>query len=100
MVDVSDRIFSTSVDCSYKYTLPTVDLASGSMFEAVFQSVLATTLEIFATHNSKSVQATLYIMASKILHDNQLVAEVTYKLPNKVSSRRFECKLFEIWTET
>ncbi|SCZ94460.1 BZ3500_MvSof-1268-A1-R1_Chr12-2g03913 [Microbotryum saponariae] len=86
---VDDRIFSTSVDCSYSITIPTSALTSASIpklgidFERIFKSVETTTLEIFATHNSASVQATLYQMCEKILADNKQVAEVSYKLPNK-----------------
>lgn len=48
------------------------------------RSVETTTLEVFATHNSASVQATLYKMCERILAENAVVSEVTYKLPNKV----------------
>ncbi|KDE02389.1 uricase [Microbotryum lychnidis-dioicae p1A1 Lamole] len=86
---VDDRIFSTSVDCSYSIPIPTSALTSASIpklgidFERIFKSVETTTLEIFATHNSASVQATLYQMCEKILADHKQVAEVSYKLPNK-----------------
>lgn len=45
-----------------------------------------TTLEIFATHNSASVQATLYLMCEKVLRDNADVSDIKYELPNKVCS--------------
>lgn len=83
--EVSDRIFSTSVDCTYQMTLPSIPV--GIDFNKIFNSVLETTLEIFSTHNSASVQATLYIMATKILNDEAHVSDVTYRLPNKVCLR-------------
>lgn len=46
--------------------------------------MVETTLETFATHNSASVQATLYIMCEKVLRDNADVADIKYELPNKV----------------
>jgi urate oxidase len=90
--DVNDRIFSTAVDCSYTVNLPSSHSLSknslamlGIEFNKIYQSVETTTLEIFATHNSASVQATLYQMCEKILKDNSVVGEVSYSLPNKVS---------------
>lgn len=79
---------STAVDCSYKIKLPKALTQSslsnlGVDFDAIHKSVTRTTLDIFATHNSGSVQATLYNMCEKILKDNKHVQEVTYKLPNK-----------------
>lgn len=93
--DVSDRIFSTSVDCSYTFSLPSLPLSLPVLktlekemkFDGVFRSMERTTLEVFAEHDSASVQATLYIMAGKILEDNKVLDKVTYKLPNKVCPR-------------
>lgn len=90
---VDDRIFSTAVDCTYTIPISSSSLTRSAIgnlgidFEAIYRSVEMTTLEIFATHNSASVQATLYQMCEKILKDNRHVGEVTYKLPNKVNSR-------------
>ncbi|BGP43178.1 hypothetical protein JCM10450v2_007319 [Rhodotorula kratochvilovae] len=86
---VSDRIFSTSVDCVYTIPIPSSSLTSAALstlgidFDAVYKSVEQTTLEIFATHNSASVQATLFIMCDKVLADNRAVSVVKYELPNK-----------------
>lgn len=66
--DVDDRIFSTSVECTYEVPIPASALTSAALpkmgidFEGIFASMLDTTLEIFSTHNSASVQATLYLM--------------------------------------
>nr|CRX79137.1 hypothetical protein ls5930a1_00168 [Leucosporidium scottii]CRX79214.1 hypothetical protein ls5931a1_00042 [Leucosporidium scottii] len=92
---VDDRIFSTAVDCSYTIPISSSSLTRSAIgnlgidFEAIYRSVEKTTLEIFATHNSASVQATLYQMCEKILKDNRHVGEVSYKLPNKVSFFEF-----------
>lgn len=88
----SDRIFSTAVDSSYNFAPPPSDLLTidslGNLgekydFIGVANDVKATTLEIFAEDDSASVQATLYKTAEKVLADNALVADITYKLPNK-----------------
>ncbi|CAG8583638.1 14931_t:CDS:2, partial [Acaulospora colombiana] len=90
LVPVSDRIFSTSVDLQYTFG----SLSFGSMdkvgsvdgdaqFNKVAASAKETTLEVFATDESASVQATLYRMASDIIGKNASVESVSYKLPNK-----------------
>ncbi|KAK4052312.1 hypothetical protein OIO90_004393 [Microbotryomycetes sp. JL221] len=86
---VNDRIFSTAVDCSYTIPLSPSATTPSSLpnlsidFNHIYNSVLTTTLETFAQHDSASVQATLYEMCQKILKDNKQVEQVTYKLPNK-----------------
>ncbi|GAA5985226.1 hypothetical protein JCM11641_003638 [Rhodosporidiobolus odoratus] len=86
---VNDRIFSTSVDCVYDIPIPFSALTASAIpklgidFESIFKSVEQTTLEIFATHNSASVQATLYLMGEKVLKDNKHVSRIKYELPNK-----------------
>ncbi|GAA6055839.1 hypothetical protein JCM3770_004785 [Rhodotorula araucariae] len=86
---VNDRIFSTSVDCTYTIPIPSAALTASALatlgidFDGVFRSVERTTLDVFATHNSASVQATLYIMCEKVLADNSAVSGIKYALPNK-----------------
>ncbi|GAA5840294.1 hypothetical protein JCM11251_006687 [Rhodosporidiobolus azoricus] len=86
---VDDRIFSTAIDCVYNIPIPSSALTASALpklgidFDAIFRSVEGTTLEIFATHNSASVQATLYLMCEKVLKDNKQVSGIKYELPNK-----------------
>jgi len=86
---VSDRIFSTSVDCVWQIPILPKHLTGADIgklgidFDAIYQSVEGTTLDIFATHNSASVQATLYNMCEKVLNDNSQVSDIKYELPNK-----------------
>jgi len=87
---VNDRIFSTSVDCVYEIPIHSSSFSAAAIgklgidFDAIHKSVEETTLEIFATHNSASVQATLYNMCEKVLKDNEQVSDIKYELPNKV----------------
>ncbi|EIN05494.1 uricase [Punctularia strigosozonata HHB-11173 SS5] len=99
LVEVNDRIFSTSIDLTYTYKpipipAPTdekklaFDLQSagtGDIWDGDNAATLARniTLEVFATDDSASVQATLYIMAQRIIAENSFVQSVTYTLPNK-----------------
>ena len=89
---MNDRIFSTTVECNYTIPLPaSIPLAFAALptlgidFEKIAASVECATLETFATHNSASVQATLYQMCERILKEEKHVMDITYKLPNKVT---------------
>lgn len=100
LISVDDRIFSTAVDLTYTYapisipsptdekklefTLPTL-LDGGGIWdgEAVASNARNITLEVFATDESASVQATLYKMAQRLVAENEHVISVTYTLPNK-----------------
>ena len=102
LVPVNDRIFSTSVDLSYTFApvpltapadekkldfavpAPSADL-TGSAWDGVATAARArqVTLDVFATDESASVQATLYKMAQLVLEQNAHIASVTYRLPNK-----------------
>jgi len=55
----------------------------GKRFSEVAASARKITLELFATDESASVQATLYKMAQKIIDENPSVGAITYRLPNK-----------------
>ncbi|KDR72246.1 hypothetical protein GALMADRAFT_229070 [Galerina marginata CBS 339.88] len=103
LVEVNDRIFSTSVDLTY--TFPPIALKaptdekklvfaipvqkgedgySGSIWdEDVPARARTATLETFAVDESASVQATLYKMGQRIIAENGGVQSVTYDLPNK-----------------
>ncbi|KAG8957221.1 hypothetical protein FRC00_004310, partial [Tulasnella sp. 408] len=91
LTPVSDRILSTAIDSEYTYALPTgpltidglADLDKAVKFQEVAKSAKTITLELFATDESASVQATMYKMAQEILKENSTVSSVTYRLPNK-----------------
>ena len=103
--EVSDRIFSTSVTCSYTLSIPSpLNISTLQVpFDKVFESVRTTTFKVFATDESASVQATMwglysfakavkmysflcarYNMCNVILADNKDIKDVSYSLPNKV----------------
>ncbi|KAH9991755.1 hypothetical protein BJV77DRAFT_1060671 [Russula vinacea] len=83
LVEVDDRIFSTSVDLRYTYG----ENGSGAVHPWEDAKVGArareTTLDVFAHDESASVQATLYKMAQRVLAENAGVESVRYVLPNK-----------------
>ncbi|KIY52339.1 uricase [Fistulina hepatica ATCC 64428] len=99
LVEVDDRIFSTSVDLEYTYApfsiaSPTDEkklefvvpgVVKGGVWDSdgVFERARNVTLQVFATDDSASVQATLYKMEQQIIAENDGVDHVKYTLPNK-----------------
>jgi len=100
LMEVDDRILSTSVDLAYTFaplslsapsdakkldfTIPE-GFAPGSVWDAdnVATRARNATLDIFALDESASVQATLFKMGQRVIAENAGVVSVTYKLPNK-----------------
>ena len=74
--DTDDRIMATKVTAIWRYG--SADLASDELHAAV----QATLLEVFAEHESPSVQTSIWLMARAILERHQEVAEVRMALPN------------------
>ncbi|KAF9261685.1 uricase [Marasmius fiardii PR-910] len=101
LVEVDDRIFSTSVDLNYTFApveLPhpknddkldfIIPVANGQEQGTVWDTSVPekarkVTLGVFAQDDSASVQATLYKMATQIVQENTGVTSVSYALPNK-----------------
>ena len=84
--EVQDRILSTEVDCGWKWntfkTLKEVE-ASVPKFDKAWSGARETTLRLFATEESPSVQNTMYKMCQEILGAVPEVQAVDYSLPNK-----------------
>ena len=74
--EAGDRIMATSVSARWRYASPDVD------HDAVFEAVRATFLEVFAEHDSPSVQASIWIIGKAILERHREVAEISMALPN------------------
>ncbi|KAF9048989.1 hypothetical protein BJ165DRAFT_1343782 [Panaeolus papilionaceus] len=103
LVEVNDRIFSTSVDLTYTFAPVSLQAPAdekklefvvpvqkgeegyeGSVWDDdVAGRARRATLEVFAVDESASVQATLYKMAQRVIKENASVQDVTYVLPNK-----------------
>lgn len=88
--DTKDRILSTDIDASWKYSataaadLKTVERnAKNGLFDNAYDAARNTTLERFALENSASVQATMYNMSCDILAKFPALDSVSYALPNK-----------------
>lgn len=103
LVEVSERILSTSVDLTYTFSPVSIPIptdprlldfnvpknlepeGTGGVWDAsgVAERARTATLDMFATDESASVQASLFRMAQRVIAENAGVQEVTYKLPNK-----------------
>jgi urate oxidase len=75
--ETEDRILATAVKVSWTYAGAPED------FDGAFQGIRRTMLETFATHDSASVQHTLYAMGEAVLKGHPEVTEVRLSLPNR-----------------
>ncbi len=76
--EVDDRIMATKVTATWRYG----GHADHVDFDASFDAVGATLLDVFAEHHSPSVQATVWIVGGAILERHPEVDEVRMSLPN------------------
>ncbi|KAF8442122.1 uricase [Boletus edulis BED1] len=102
LVEVPDRILSTSVDLEYHFAPVSIPVPTdpklldfsipknlgevkGTVWDAlgVAERARQCTLDLFATDESASVQATLFKMGERVITENAGVDQATYKLPNK-----------------
>jgi urate oxidase len=74
--ETDDRLMATKITAIWRYGSPDLD------FDATFEAVKSTLLEVFADHDSPSVQTSIWIMASAILERHEAVEEVRMVLPN------------------
>jgi urate oxidase len=82
--NASDRLFSTTVECTYSW--PTRHFSYFAALpwnpNAVFANVKQLILDIFANHNSPSVQNTLYLICEQALKVNPDIEQLDVSLPN------------------
>lgn len=75
--ETSDRLFGTAVQATWRYS------ASDLAFTSLRTKIRETLLTVFAEHDSRSVQHTLYAMANRVLETVPEVDEITLTMPNK-----------------
>ena len=73
--DTDDRIMATKLSATWRY-------GGETDFDASFEAVRSTLLEVFAGHESASVQHSIWIVGRAIVDRHAEVAEVTLTLPN------------------
>jgi urate oxidase len=77
LAETNDRILATSMTATWRYRDPGIDFAS------TWQAVRRTLLEVFADHDSQSVQHTLYAMGQAVLDGISEVQAIRLVMPNK-----------------
>ena len=75
--ETTDRILATECEAEWEYTAATLD------FEALYHAIRTSLLRTFSTHQSRSVQHTLYAIGEKILEETDEVKEISLIMPNK-----------------
>ena len=85
LAETADRILATRIAASWSYgalagTPP--DRSTGVDFDAAFEHALDALLRVFADHESRSVQHTIWVLAGAILEAVPAIEEVTMSLPN------------------
>jgi urate oxidase len=73
----SDRLLGTAVSANWKVR------KTDASFNSLRMKVRETLLEIFANHESKSVQHTLYAMGKAALDSNPEIDDIHLSMPNK-----------------
>ena len=75
--DVADRILATALTATWQYRTADLD------FNLAWRAVRTTLLEVFAEHDSRSVQHTLHDMGRAVLDNVEAVTAVRLVMPNK-----------------
>jgi urate oxidase len=75
--EVEDRLMATKVSATWRY-----GEAGAADFDATFDAIGATVLDVFATHFSRSVQETIWIVGRGVLDRHPEVDEIRMVLPN------------------
>ena len=75
--ETDDRLMASRIAATWRYREE-----AGLDFDAAFDAIGATLLDVFAEHHSPSVQASIWIVGQAILERHPEVEEVTMTLPN------------------
>ncbi len=74
--EASDRLLGTAVRAKWKYSTPTLP------FTTLRSTIRETLLNVFAAHDSKSVQHTLYAMGEAVLANIPDIHDIELTMPN------------------
>lgn len=72
-----DRVLATSLEARWTYQSPNVD------FDDQYERIRAKLVEVFANHDSLSVQHTLHAMGTAVLEHFPDVSKIHIEMPNK-----------------
>jgi urate oxidase len=74
--ETDDRILATKVASTWRYGRADLD------FDALHDDVVATLLDVFASHFSPSVQNSAWLMGRAVLERHDAIDEIRFALPN------------------
>ena len=77
LAEASERIFATSIDAEWEFAQEAQD------FNDAYERARGTILEVFATHESKSVQQTIFAMGEALLGRIDSITSVDIAMPNQ-----------------
>ncbi|KAH6593833.1 hypothetical protein BASA50_007059 [Batrachochytrium salamandrivorans] len=82
---MAERVLSTDVTAKWTFppSIESLQDNSAPVFTPTYNAVRQITLDLFANHDSPSVQNTLYRMGELVLTACPHVHDITYELPNK-----------------
>ncbi len=75
--ETHDRLLSTAIKAEWTYK------NAGQQFDELWQAVRQTLLAVFAAHDSKGVQHTLYAMGEAVLEQFDAIEEIRLSMPNR-----------------
>ncbi len=76
--ETEDRIMATMLSATWRYG----EGVHGADFDALFDAIGETLLDVFADHRSASVQASIWIVGRAVLERHAEVEEIRLTLPN------------------
>lgn len=76
LTETRDRVMATRMTATWRHDSPVSD------WDASHEAISATLLEVFADHESESVQHSIWVMAQAMLERNAGIEEVRMTLPN------------------
>lgn len=77
--ETRDRILATSLTATWRYADSDIDIDFGPLWNGVKRTLL----DVFAEHESESVQHTLHAMGQAVLDNIEHVAAIRLVMPNK-----------------
>jgi urate oxidase len=97
LLPTTDRILATTVEARWTNSL-SEEAAAEYDFNRAWDTVEQTILEVFATHESPSLQATLYVMGETVLERVPEIASIEFVMPNQ-HHIRFDLSAFGLENE-
>jgi len=80
--ETDERILATTVDARWSY-LPSAAQGPEESFDGAWSTVEEIITLVFATHESPSLQATLFAMGSEVVERIPIIESISFSMPNQ-----------------